>query len=525
VNLETNKDREFALIPVRLKSINDNINKYVSMKYEIDNQSHFTFLGARPEISGQEEVVPKENWPLYFNDKIYPLVYSFNSENEDKLTTVEYNEIEKKDGFTPKYVTYNGTFDMLFRICDYSNNCVNSRTFHFLGTPKNYAEAIDLSGYNITACRGDNYIPNFSTYENSLYKFKIQYPSSWKYSEGALPNDILPDNAVAEFGTQGFINPDKNNFASAIVYVGYWPDMYKEFVNSVTPSKGDTLFTKTIEFNSTILAGYPAFKTVTINRASGMEPENEQIDVEALVGHTTYGILFTFDTSQYVMKLEIIKKILNSFNICTSKEVIPRKELDNNTMQLNQRYSNIGGNHSISKTTNFSTYVNGVYKFKVLYPANVTIREDKNKARVNFDFLPVIASESPFVYHGYKYKVQLLISVWPRFDYVAKGTGLTLEAFAKGASSTYSSGSNIMGFSVIESKPINFKGNSGYEVVITHLDPKYKIKLKDLYIVTIIAHDWYFFEYSGELSNYEKFLPIVEYMLGSFDTSISSTHK
>ena len=344
MNIETNKDKKFALIPIRLKSNIDNINNYVSIKYEIDNESHFIFLGARPEINGREEIVPKEIWPLYSNDTIYPLVYSFNSENDDdnNLTTVEYDEIQKKDSFTPKYVTYNGTFDISFRVCDYSNNCIDSRTFHFVDVPKNHVEAIDLSGHNTTTCREDDYIPNFSRYENPLYKFKIQYPSSWKYSEGSLPEDILPDNAVAEFGRQGFVNPNKNNFSSAIISVGYRPGSYKEFVDYIKPAKGDNLFRKTIEFNSSTLAGYPAFKTVTLNRGFGLEVESEQIDLDALVGHTTYEILFTFDTSQFATKLATIKKILNSFNICTSKEMSPGKDIVNTT-QLNHSYLNLAG--------------------------------------------------------------------------------------------------------------------------------------------------------------------------------------
>ena len=120
--------------------------------------------------------------------------------------------------------------------------------------------------------------------------------------------------------------------------------------------------------------------------------------------------------------------------------------------------------------------------------------------------------------------MQLSISIWPGFDSLAKGAGLTLESFVKGASSTYSSDSRITGFNVTESKPINFKGKSAYEIASTHLDPKNKIKIKDLYMATIIGHNWYFFEYSGEISNYEKYLSIVEDMLNSFYI-ISSVRK
>ena len=50
MKLETNKNKKFALIPVRLVSKIDDFDEEVSLKYELDDKNNFTFLGARPEI-------------------------------------------------------------------------------------------------------------------------------------------------------------------------------------------------------------------------------------------------------------------------------------------------------------------------------------------------------------------------------------------------------------------------------------------------------------------------------------------
>jgi tetratricopeptide (TPR) repeat protein len=44
-----------------------------------------------------------------------------------------------------------------------------------------------------------------------------------------------------------------------------------------------------------------------------------------------------------------------------------------------------------------------------------------------------------------------------------------------------------------------------------------------MFVVTTVGHNGYVLRYDGELLNYEKFLPIAEYMLNSFDT-IGVTH-
>ena len=105
----------------------------------------------------------------------------------------------------------------------------------------------------------------------------------------------------------------------------------------------------------------------------------------------------------------------------------------------------------------------------------------------------------------------------PGFDNLTEHNGLTLEKLSK--FSVDLARTHTIGLNITESKPINFKGNAAYKIIYTELDPKNQIVTKHMIVDTLIGHNGYFFEYGGEVSNYEQYLPIAEYMINSFDTS------
>jgi tetratricopeptide (TPR) repeat protein len=506
-DIEVNKNKKFAFIPIRLQSKIDNLNEYVSLKYEISKEGNFTLLGARPEMGNaalQHQPVPKENWPIYPNDKVHPIVYTFNSEDDviDNLIKVEHGPVKATDSFKPKYITYNGTFDVQLRVCDYSNNCWSTRWFHFNETSIAQPQIMDLLGHKILPCKDSVIMSNLSTYANPTFKFKMQYPSNWKMKDNGIP-----DTAVVFFIPPGF---DVYGYPGTVhVDAGYWPGTQKEFLDENTPSRIYDPFLKVISFNSTNLGGFPAYEAVTTSLGS------EDISVDALIGHTWYTIDFNSKNPAKLSNyLPYFKSMMNSFEICTTNRANHQGHQSNGTDTMYNQ-------SSIHRTTTLSTYVNSVYGFKIQYPSNLIIQEGKNiftknpQSDILFSFLPAIVSESPLLFNEFKRSTTLQISVLPGFDNIIKN-GLTLEKFAK--TTIDLTGRDVIGLNITKSKPINFKGNSAYEIVYTLLGVD-KIKLKHQFIVTIVGHNGYLFDYGGELSNYEKFLPIVTEMLDSFDAT------
>jgi len=516
MKLETNKEKEFALIPARLTSNTDNVDEPVSLKYERNNGSKFTFLGARPDTKFEqtfqqvEQTVSKENWPIQKNDKVYPISYSFSSEedNVDNLPRTEYLPIQIKDKLAmPKYVSYNGSFDIHFMVCDYSNNCLGSRWFHFNDTTNNHPQVVDLAGQKIPLCKSYMGIRNFSTYTDPVYDFRLQYPSDW---QKAVQTSKSLDDGVLEIRTEGSPR-DNKDFVFITVNAGYSPETEKQFLDDINATQTNDPLTKLVEFNSTMLGGYRAYKTVTITNGLGINEDEERMRVEALIGHTDYNIVFTVHPSKFASYLPTINKILDSFELCSTERSDIHMETKLNRNQMNMGIDNNITNDHKEPNPAFSTYINPISGFKMKYLSDSTVTEDRNKSGVTFDFLTIIQSKNPFLnIHADKYG--LYLGCYVVKDIIKKVD--TLYGFAQYV--LHTTGKRVVGANVTESKLIDFHGHPAYKIVYTSLEPFFKQQIKHMYIITTIGDDGYFFDYTGEASDYDQHLSTGESMLNSF---------
>jgi tetratricopeptide (TPR) repeat protein len=524
MKLETNKNKKFALIPVRLKSNIDGIDEEVSLKYEINNGNNFTFLGARPEIEQLcqqfsqdlcqrwlQQTVSKENWPLRSSDKVSPLVYTFQSEDDNinDLSFVEYPSMQVKVGenFKPNYIYYNGTYDILFRVCDYSKNCWSTRWFHFNETETAQPQVIDLGTQKISSCKSNSNVGNnFSEYVNPLYKIKINYPSDWQKIEQGLP-----DANIVHLNAPGF---NENGYPPAQIYLSadYWPGTYKEFLDDVTPSS--TLFNpflEVIESNSTNLGGYSAHKVLTSDRGKVI------LDIDSLIGHTWYSITFSSDLSKFSNYLPYAEKLIDSFHVCIGKETVNPTQTNNHTYEIKSNNNVNGFTNNTHSSKRFLVYTDPL--FKMQYPSDWQIVEDNIQRQVRF-YSPVGIVPNASVYDREKSRVEFMITDIGNASLLHQ-KGLSLEEFAKIIfNNTKGEG---LGFNLYESKPITFNGNPAYKITYSYFNTKYKSAWKDTTIITILDGEVYFLEYNGELTRYERYLPIIGNMVNSFRGNILTT--
>ena len=520
MKLETSKDKKFALIPVRLKSNVDDIDEEVSLKYEISNKNNFTFLGARPEIEqicqqfSQElcqrwlqQTVSKENWPLRSGDKVSPLVHTFESEDDNinYLPLVEYQpmQVNVSENFKAKYVYYNGAYDILFRVCDYSKNCWSTRWFHFNETATIEPQVTDLAGQKISSCKENSNIDNnYSEYTDPLYKIKIKYPSDWQKIEQGLP-----DANIVHFNAPGF---NENGYPPAQIYLSanYWSGTYKEFLDDITPSTLYNPFLQIIETNYTNIGGYPAYKVLTVDKGKPV------LDINALIGHTWYSITYFSDLSKFSDYLPYAEKLMDSFQLCIGKKTIKPTQTSNyayETQHSNSVNRPINNTYSIR---NLSTYTNPL--FKIQYPSDWQIVEDNIQRQVRF-YSPTGIVPNASAYDREKYRVEFMITDSGNASLLYQ-RGVSLEEFAKIIFNN--SKEEGLGFNLYESKPITFNGNPAYKITYSYFNTKYKSAWKDTTVITILNNRVYFLEYSGELSRYEHSLPIIENMLNSFRLNI-----
>ena len=406
-------------------------------------------------------------------------------------------QIIAADNFKPKYVNYNGTYDIQFRVCDYSNNCWNTRYFHFNETATTQPQAMDLAGKNIPICKESSNIDNFSEYINPLYKFKIKYPSNWQKIEQGLP-----DTNIVHFNAPGF---NENGYPPAQIYlsVSYWPGTYNEFINDSIPSTLYDPFLRIIETNHTYLGDYPAFKWGLTS-----EKGKQTLDNNALIGHTWYSLTFDSDSSKFSKYLPYAEKVLDSFQVCTGTGTLNPAQSGNVNAFMNNTYS----------SNSFSAYTSPL--FKIQYPSNWKVVEDDIQRQVRFNS-PTGLMPNTSAYDREKSMVLFMITDLGNASMLNQ-RGVSLEEFAKIISNN-TKGDRLLGFNLYESKPIVFNGNPAYKITFSYFDTKYKSAWKDTTIITILNNKVYFLEYSGELTRYEHYLPTIENMLNSFRGNILTT--
>ena len=141
MKLEINRDSQFAFIPVRLDSNQNNIHEDVSLIYEIGKDGKFAFLGANPEID-PEKTIPKGDYSLVKHDNIFfkalPWKADFTSARD--LSELELSSTSAEDGplvvndpekIQPRYINLTSPFALSFVVCDYSDNCDKTRWYSF----------------------------------------------------------------------------------------------------------------------------------------------------------------------------------------------------------------------------------------------------------------------------------------------------------------------------------------------------------------------------------------------------------
>ena len=520
MDLEANRDKKFALIPVRLESYSDNGNRIVSLKYEVNKEGEYSFLGATREIK-EEGAVPKEKLPLLPNDKVHTLAVSSNwndVKSDYDVRLVNYDPIEVGTKFGPRHVTYNGTFTVHFEICDYSDNCSLTREIHFDKMSK--VEPVK-SASNVTAsCKENTSLDtsgNFSTYENPLYGFRIEYPSNWEKIEQGIP-----DPGVVQFVLLPEGSSDRRAIiASLYADYHYAPRSLKQSIDDyVNGLKEFNPLLRLVESNTTVLGGMPAHKVVHIGQNGQLETQT--VHIRTIVGDKVYYMDLTSSPSNFRDYSAILGKMIHSFEFCTTKgKVLHTVQNDNNSQPSQLPIDSKNNNNKTSQDTirvsNFSTYKNPLYEFRIEYPSNWTIDENTTD-EVHFRS-PYERNEGVSMLSSDAFSEQLGIFLNPSFITTKSSPGASINEIIELAKETR------IGFNLIERNQITFEGNLAYKLVWIDFDPELRTQLKHMGIITMVGNNTYYIEYTAESANYERYLPVIDRMISSFSSNYQAEMK
>ena len=409
MNLEINRDKKFVFIPIRLvDSDGGSVNKNVSLVYELEKDNKFAFLGVTPEIN-PSETIPKGKTGLYENDKIYlkalPAKASFqqvkNISGRGLTEISRYVEdgpliVSNPEKIIPRYVNISSPFSISFTICDYSDNCDKTRwytmnsleqTMPTLLPGKELGYDVISKKYNATS----ESLPNYYTYMNPNFGFKVSYPSEWIRKVQNIHDfkDLsLVDPLAVEFTPPKFSGIAGSNYYPRFsILVTDWPfkEPPKSFFDYFRTSVSDSGITQAEHKK---IAGYPGFKFVheyvsEEEQYLGIAKEKrKEVIINVNMNGKMYFLSFGAYASQFDDYMPVIEKMIDSFGSYqmqdqTNGDYVERipitsSPIVNGTLNRNvQDGTKLTENQDVTGNLRWSTYIDPKYGYSIDYPYNV----------------------------------------------------------------------------------------------------------------------------------------------------------
>jgi len=274
----------------------------------------------------------------------------------------------------------------------------------------------------------------------------------------------------------------------------YWPDTYKQFLDDVTPSKEPNPFSKTLEFNSTLLGGYPAYETVTQDKIV------RTLTFDLLVGQTWYKLTYmSKDMSNLLSFLKTMKRMTDSFQLCKSessshmKQPIPMNHL---SLPVN------------SNSLNFSNYSSPAFKVSLRSPSSWHINQSLADRKI------VLSSPSSNIsfFKQDDSVVRFMLGYNEDASYLSR-RNLTLEHYSYFVISNLKK--DLVGFHLYEWTPILLHDYPAFRATYSYFDPITRSSVREMDITTLVNNHQYDFSYYGKMPWYQHFFPVIEHVLDS----------
>jgi len=383
-------NKKFIYIPVTIESPKTNeVNKQVSLLYDLLENGSSVYLGAVPNIV-HNEPVPKENVNLTNGDLIYPLVepnvqFKLPSDVKDPMNDLSDNKsvstpikIIDPNNLKLQYSKANSSHIARYMFCDYSDNCDQTRPYLIKNVTVFGNEV--LSSKSILAKETndlDNYI-----YINPFFKFKINFPTNW-ISQTSDPFDdrffadyTIVDPYLAKFSpiNELLSNSNKTMLPSlgvASLYSKNSPNaVYKFWKKFNTQMNANPKFSYVLYNNKNeTINGNPAYEfylniSSNADKMFGNAENRLSYYVTIKNGDTLNLLTYEAFQSDFQKYLPEIKKIINTFDKFNKNTNNSYLKLVNESEILNVIDKKMRSQSNIT----FKTYIDPLYKYKILYP-------------------------------------------------------------------------------------------------------------------------------------------------------------
>src|SRR5437867_908403 len=572
MKLETNRDKKFVMIPVRIQSEADNINENVSLIYEMNN-GKFVFLGASPEIN-PNGAVPKIELSLKPGYKIYtkalsqyPFQVSKNLAASIKSTSKLVDDgsllVDSGEAILPKFVSIKLPFAITFTFCDYSDNCYGSRWYTFRVSYDGSSQIqpdYELNHMQNGEARQCTEIPSTigtCQYANGIYGFKLQYPQNWDLrSQNVCDNssysfDTLSDPTILRLSPKDKLRNTGSPYESAITI-----DMndspfrksvkaYFDFLKS--PSARD-IFPGTYQITqlkSRSINGNPAFEFVLKYNSSAEEKldvskERTEKFLTLLMDNKLYNLVLQGYSTEFSKYLPAFENIVSSLSKYTNNK--GHDSLNDNgqqskifsnqcNMEINKHGSaNHSENGNLFENITYSTLSDTKYNYTIEYPTNIGFGKpielnkfdpsgtisgyyfvlNDNTQSLNDRGMVSIMIESFGKDEVRKMEQNPdLMSVPSPFDI----NGLKAAIENKVSQDKL----DTVGYHLLDEQVLSVKGNPSLTTEYTYFNPVVKDTTQDKIVYTIIGNQMFLFHFTSDPKTYLYFIPIFDRMMDSLE--------
>jgi len=162
---------------------------------------------------------------------------------------------------------------------------------------------------------------SFITYENSNYRFKIQYPSNWEkveFSPGIkesgrniIVNFISPQETFSDLFREYLIIEAQDHPSNAISldqYISQQIDTYKKSLPRFAVIESNT----STATNTNTNVDHPSHKIV-YSYSDSTVGKAEIMEIDKMEGNRLYSLSYHADAAKYSSYLPVIEKMIKSF--------------------------------------------------------------------------------------------------------------------------------------------------------------------------------------------------------------------
>jgi hypothetical protein len=342
-----------------------------------------------------------------------------------------------------------------------------TKFFQFSPIIQNIIQSINI-GKNTT---------NYLTYQDSLNRLKINYPSDWIKNVNSRSNLFNTTFNSQQINNAGYpiASISLGTSESDQILNGdlqYKPKIFQKIFNSSKSNHANT---------NSILADYRGYRIKFSSNFNGIN--RTTIESGALIGSKVFYIVATIDSDQYYKYVPIIQKMIESFQINNSKSFITN--VNNNKLPSNFiKYKNLEfGGIEMNYPENWSGYTNNSN------PSSFVIFAPSGSFKSN----------APLVSLGFSnpHKTSNLETALNHItNYYRQNTLKNVHIIESDLNSTY------------------LGGYPAFKVVVT---ASYKNQNRTVMIIgAFIGSKLYQFEVMVSPDEYPTYLPIIQKMIDSF---------